>query len=100
MGTNCLGPFLLTQLLLPLLRRTSAAEKDNRDTVRIVWVSSMINTSVQKGGMLFDEATGGPKVMSGMENYMQSKSGIVLLASEYAKRSEDDGIISVVSCYL
>ncbi|TVY90125.1 putative oxidoreductase [Lachnellula willkommii] len=37
-GTNCLGPFLLTKLLLPILTRT--AKSAPKAGVRVVWVSS------------------------------------------------------------
>lgn len=58
MGTNCLGPFLLSALLEPILRRTAAAEgmtKSSHKTVRIVWVSSMIGLLTPKGGINFNE---------------------------------------------
>lgn len=97
MGTNCLGPFLLSVLLEPILRRTAVTEnmkKSSHKPVRIVWVSSMISMLTPKGGISFDEA-GSPTVLKGMSNYMVSKSGNVFLAAEFAKRLGDDGILSV-----
>lgn len=42
LGVNCLGPFLLTKLLLPTLRATAASRDDGLVTneVRVVFVSS------------------------------------------------------------
>ena len=97
MATNCLGPFILNRLLEPILIHTARAES-SPDSVRIVWVSSMITTSVPPGGIQFSEESGNPKVLKNrMQNYMQSKVGNVFLASEAAKRVGKDGIISVVS---
>ena len=96
MGTNCLGPFLLNKLLADILRRTAASETHQSNTVRIVWVSSVVATGPPPGGVQFDKE-GNPKQFKGMENYMQSKSGDVYLASEFAKKLGNDGILSVVS---
>ena len=97
MATNCLGPFILNRLLEPILIRTARAEP-TPDKVRVVWVSSMITTSVPPGGIQFSKESGGPKVLKNrMQNYMQSKVGNVFLASEAAKRVGKHGIISVVS---
>ncbi|KAL9120713.1 MAG: hypothetical protein Q9187_002733 [Circinaria calcarea] len=95
MGTNCLGPFLLNKLLEDVLRRTAASKMTPSNTVRSVWVSSVVQTGPPKGGVQFDE-NGNPKQFKAMENYMQSKSGDVFLASEFAKRLGNDGILSVV----
>lgn len=76
--------------------KTANARSSNRYSVRIVWLSSMITTSVPPGGIKFGR-TGNPKVLKkSMENYMQSKVGNVFLAAEAAKRLGGDGIISVV----
>ena len=81
----------------PILKRTSAkAAEPGR--VRIVWLASLINISTAQGGIVFDEKTGGPKVLeNAMENYMESKVGNVFLASVTAERLAADGIISTVS---
>ncbi|KAL4947473.1 NAD(P)-binding protein [Aspergillus filifer] len=94
MGTNCLGPFLLNSLLLPLLRRTTASALPN--SVRVVWVSSIVEFGTAQNGIIFDEETGAPKVLKdSMENYMQSKVGNVFLANETAKRAGGDGVLSL-----
>ena len=99
MGTNCLGPFLLTVLLEDILKRTATSEAEigKKNTVRIVWTSSIIHASqVPKGGVIFDEA-GNPAQRKAMENYMQTKCGDVHLGVEFAKKLGKDGILSVVS---
>jgi retinol dehydrogenase 12 len=100
MGTNCLGPFLLTKLLEPLLRSTARAETQmsgSKRGVRLVWVSSAIDVGVPKGCIIFDES-GNPKILpKQLENYMQTKSGMVFLSAEFAKSLRDDGVLSVVS---
>jgi len=57
-----------------------------------------MSVSVPKGGVSFDE-TGNPVQLKDMENYMQSKSGELLISSEFAKRWSKDGILSVVSFF-
>ncbi|KAG6357821.1 hypothetical protein INS49_013700 [Diaporthe citri] len=98
MATNCLGPQLLTDLLAPLLVRTARAQPARKDAVRVVWVSSMVNASAPKGGIVWDEAVNKPKVLpGGMDQYMQTKVGDVFLAHEWGQRLGSDGIVSVSS---
>jgi retinol dehydrogenase-12 len=94
-------PFLLSTLLEPILRRTAASEgmtKSSHKTVRIVWVSSTISLLTPKGGINFNEVDN-PSVPKAMNNYMVSKSGDVFLAAEFAKKSGNDGIPSIVSTH-
>lgn len=93
MGTNCLGPFLFTRLLTPLLQRTAAASPPG--TVRVTWASSLAVMNAPRGAVAFDEATGAPTV-SGQQwlNYAVSKVGNTLLAMEYARQHGRDGIIA------
>ncbi|KAI0835908.1 NAD(P)-binding protein [Hypoxylon sp. FL0890] len=94
MGTNALGPFLLTRLLEPILLRT-AAQENSSSNARIVWVSSMLDIGTPKGGVVWDSQTDSPLLHSDMmANYMQSKAGVTFLAHEYAKRLGNKGIIS------
>jgi len=94
MATHSLGPFLLTALLSDRLAETARGGAP----ARVVWVTSMISVGAPKGGIVWDEATNGPKVgKDTMENYMQSKIGSLFLAHEYAKRVAGQGIVSVVS---
>ncbi|KAI6840941.1 hypothetical protein KC340_g1644 [Hortaea werneckii] len=105
LGSHCLAPFLLCKLLQPVLEATAswhrfsctaegcAELKDHLkgpsnsatstdSVVRVVWVSSFISQA-PKGGVQFDERIGAPRLLKGMENYLQSKAGEVLLAEEW-----------------
>lgn len=95
MATNCLGPFLLNHHLQGVLSRTSKSNGFGPGTVRIVWLTSFIE-STANGGIMLD-VNGAPKVLpDAMENYLASKVGNVFLAHECAKRLGNEGIISVV----
>lgn len=91
MGTNCLGPFLFTQLLLPQLR--TAAKLAQKDCVRIIWTSSIAVDASPKGGMDTTSLSSPPE--SANFNYTISKTGNWFLASQFAKRVEPDGIVSL-----
>ncbi|KAF1808682.1 short-chain dehydrogenase [Eremomyces bilateralis CBS 781.70] len=97
MGTNCLGPYLFTQCLLPLLQRTAATAP--RHSVRVTWAASIVIEQAPTGGIAWNAATGGPTVLGGLNgvrrNYAQSKAGNVMLATEFARRYGKDGIVSV-----
>lgn len=86
LGTNCLASFLLVQLLLPIMETTASHFCHPNPSIRIAWVSSLLNISTPSGGVQFDAATGAPKQLKAMENYMQSKAGVYLLAQEFALR--------------
>ena len=94
MGTNCLASYLLTVLLEPLLIHTAASSPSL--SVRVVFVVSLLQL-VPAGAMSFD-SEGAPKVLpKAMDNYMQTKAGGTMLATEFAKRLGSNGILSVVS---
>jgi NAD(P)-dependent dehydrogenase (short-subunit alcohol dehydrogenase family) len=96
LATNCLGPYLLTQLLLPILATTASAENSNLvGTVRVVWTASQIvELSAPPQGLIIDEVHNPPKDKG--RNYVNSKTGNMFLASEFARRNgTSDGIISV-----
>ncbi|CAK5269920.1 unnamed protein product [Mycena citricolor] len=91
-GTNVLGHFYLTKLLLPTLISTAA---ETGQPVRVVNTSS--SASELAGGKLRYEAfTEGPArkrvAMSSM--YAQSKFGNVLFSNELARLYGDKGIVS------
>ncbi|OHF02116.1 hypothetical protein CORC01_02695 [Colletotrichum orchidophilum] len=95
-GTNALGPYLLTRCLEERLRDTSRLGGTPRGSVRVVWVASMISLGAPKGGVVWDDANGAPKLSGdAMSDYMQGKVGCVFLADEFAKRVKEDGIVSV-----
>ena len=94
MGTNCLGPFLFNHFLEEILKKTATFTAPN--SVRIVWLASMVAASTPQGGVLWHEKTQQPQVLkNAMESYMESKAGNIFLASECAKRLGRDGIISI-----
>jgi NAD(P)-dependent dehydrogenase (short-subunit alcohol dehydrogenase family) len=94
LGVNCVGHFLFTQLLTPLLVQTAKTAPAN--TVRVVWLSSF--------GM---ELQAEPNIGISTQNldyhipkpaadrYGISKTGVWALAVEYARRHKADGIVSV-----
>lgn len=95
MGTHALGPFVLTILLQDIMRKTAAIHHSEPYSIRIVWVTSLLQVGAPTGGVQFD-GSGTPKVLKAMANYMESKVGCAWLAYEFAKRLDADGIMSVV----
>lgn len=90
-GTNVLGHFYLTKLLLPLLLSTAKSSPDG--TVRVVNTSS---NGHMFSGLDFDTFKDGPKrrAKSGMELYSQSKTGNIVFSAELHRRYRDQGIVS------
>lgn len=97
MGTNCVGPYLFTKLLLPILRQT-AKSTSQQNSVRITWAGSIaIDMYSPKNGITFYESDGKPKVYADQNtNYGQSKAGNAFLSAEFARLVRKDGIVSVV----
>eukprot|EP00088_Acartia_fossae_P025240 TRINITY_DN2605_c1_g1_i1.p1 TRINITY_DN2605_c1_g1~~TRINITY_DN2605_c1_g1_i1.p1 ORF type:complete len:325 (+),score=52.48 TRINITY_DN2605_c1_g1_i1:31-1005(+) len=85
-GTNHLGHFYLTNLLLPLLRKAGQSPSG----CRVVTVSSMAHESCKEGmnwdDLNFDQS------FSSMKAYCQSKLANILFSSELAERERDNGI--------
>ncbi|CAO1614713.1 unnamed protein product [Sympodiomycopsis kandeliae] len=93
MGTNCLGPFLLSELLLPILQSTAKANPNAPP--RVTWAGSLAASHFSPTNGVSLSAEGEPKdFASKNDNYAQSKGGNLLLATEFAKRYGRDGIIS------
>lgn len=85
-GTNHVGHFLLTKLLLPVLRATAAAARPEKPDVRIVVLTSAVLGLAPPSG--FDEGwvrTDGSAVMT-FTRYGQSKLANALMARELARR--------------
>lgn len=95
MGTNCLGPYLFTKLLNPILVKT--AEGASPGSVRVVWsTSSIVDMSGPPGGLLLSEQEPGKHNQDKAYNYSASKAGNWFLASELDKRTaRKAGIASV-----
>lgn len=87
LATNCLGPLLFTQLLLPALKSAPSA--------RVVWTASqVVDMSAPKGGINLADLTSTPKDQA--KNYALSKTGNWFLASEFAREVSATGILSLV----
>jgi len=86
-GTNHFGHFLLTELLIPLLRKSSATGF----TPRVVIVSSLAHEqgSINWDDVHFQKTPGSYNTITA---YGQSKLANVLHATELARRVEDFGI--------
>ncbi|KAG4417857.1 hypothetical protein IFR04_008994 [Cadophora malorum] len=92
MGTNALGPYLLTKLLLPYIQNAAKIAQPN--SVRIVWAGSpTIETNTPKGGLDLEELSSPSKDQ--IHNYGISKLGNWFLASEISKQVSKDGIVSI-----
>ncbi|XP_012267514.1 retinol dehydrogenase 12 [Athalia rosae] len=85
LGTNHLGHFLFTMLLLPKIIQT---QKASEFCCRIVNVSSMAH---EGGDIRFDDLMG-EKSYNAISAYTQSKLANVLFTRELARRLKDDNI--------
>ncbi|KAJ6021979.1 NAD(P)-binding protein [Penicillium herquei] len=92
LATNCLGPFLLTSLLRPLLENSTKIAQPG--TVRVIWTSSqVVEFSTPPEAMIMSQLTNPPK--DPVVNYTNSKLGNWFLAAEMARRDGGNGILSV-----
>ncbi|CEJ62748.1 hypothetical protein PMG11_11239 [Penicillium brasilianum] len=95
-GVNCLGHFLFTRLLHPLLVETVKQEaRQRRDSVRVIWVSSSAADHVSKPAIDFENMDYRYYDEGIWSKYARSKAGNVLQAVEYARRAGAEGIISL-----
>ncbi|KAH0271636.1 NAD(P)-binding protein, partial [Aureobasidium melanogenum] len=92
MGTNVLGSFLLTKLLLPIIEKTATSSPAG--STRVTFAGSLaVDLMSPTGGVTWTD--GEPTVhRSQQANYGQSKAGNALLASALRRRYEKSGIIS------
>lgn len=92
-ATNCLGPYLFTQLLLPVLKVTATSSK-TPGSVRVIWSSSIVvETNAPQGGIIFEDLNSPPPDQT--RNYVASKTGNWFLASELARDVGGQGILSM-----
>ncbi|KAI4215129.1 MAG: hypothetical protein LQ351_002444 [Letrouitia transgressa] len=98
-GTNCLGPFLLTKLLLPTLQRTAASSSPGVGSVRVIWAGSLaIDFMAPENGVDLSEHDGLPVLSTSIEKtYGMSKAGNVFLAAEAARRYGKHGKHGIIS---
>ncbi|KAI1392110.1 putative estradiol 17 beta-dehydrogenase [Hypoxylon trugodes] len=95
-GVNCLGPFLLTKLLTPLLVSTAKDEATPPNTVRVVFMTS-------SAAEMFADKNVGIDISNldfhiekpNSYRYGVSKAGDWAYAVEFSKRYKSDGLISV-----
>jgi NAD(P)-dependent dehydrogenase (short-subunit alcohol dehydrogenase family) len=96
LATNCLGPFLFSQLLLPLLAKAAGQTQNSVAAMgRVIWLSSQImELSAPKGGVSLTDLNKTPKDQT--RNYVTSKTVNYLLSCEFARREGPaKGVISV-----
>jgi NAD(P)-dependent dehydrogenase (short-subunit alcohol dehydrogenase family) len=91
MGTNCVGPFLFTQLLLPILEST--ARNSMPGATRVIWTSSAVVEMAPKGGVKLKDLLTPPT--DPQTNYTLSKVCNWFLASELGRRVNEKGILSL-----
>ncbi|KAF8316061.1 NAD-binding protein [Clavulina sp. PMI_390] len=94
-GTNALGHFYLTQLLLPTLLRSAQTSSDGK--ARVVNVSSMAHLRSLSGPVRLETLVDGParRKMNPEQLYSQSKSANILLSNALARKFGDQGIVSI-----
>lgn len=100
-GVNCLGHFILTQLLVPTIKATAAKRRREgypEGSVRILFAGSIvIDASSPPGGVEYDN-DGSPKFhATTASNYGQSKAGNLFLTKWFRDELKYDGILCVVS---
>ena len=93
-GTNCLGPFLFTKLLTPLLVRT--VNSAPRGSVRVVWLSSSAAETLSPKGGIDMTKLDYKNDESAWYKYGVSKTGNIFYSNEFARQHRADGVVSVV----
>lgn len=94
LATNCLGPHLFTQLLLPILRR-STAETTPIASVRVIWTASIVvDAFALETGIEIAELF--QKDADKSRNYLNTKVGNLFLADALASQIGGNGILSLV----
>lgn len=88
----CLGPYLLTQLLLPYLREATKSSRPG--SVRVTWTGSrLMDTDAPKNGMILAELDTPGRHYSRL--YSQAKTGNFFLGTLMAEHLRRDGIVSL-----
>ncbi|KAI1084203.1 putative steroid dehydrogenase [Whalleya microplaca] len=91
---NCLGPYLLTQLLMPTLIRT--AKDSPQGSVRVIWAASVLvelmspNTGIRKEFLQDTQS-----IKDHNELYATSKTANWFLASELVRRQGNTGVVHI-----
>ncbi|KAI1451195.1 NAD(P)-binding protein [Annulohypoxylon moriforme] len=91
-GTNCLGPYLLYQLLIPLLTKT--ASSSSTASVRVLWAASVaVQVALPEPQGIVIDNDGRPTDQGVSHNYSQTKVGNVFMAREFAKATPRTGVV-------
>ncbi|KAL9083255.1 MAG: hypothetical protein Q9165_008608 [Trypethelium subeluteriae] len=91
-ATNCLGPYLLYQLLLPII--TTTAANSPTGSVRVTWAGSVaVHVASPSPHGIQVNSNGCPKDMGVMPNYGQTKVGNAIMAREFAKTTPQTGVV-------
>ena len=92
MATNCLGPYLFTQLLLPILQSTAKIAPPA--SVRVIWTSSIVvDLSAPKCAINVSELEN--PTQDQQQNYLNTKVGNWFLADALAAQVGSEGILSI-----
>ncbi|CAE7204582.1 unnamed protein product [Rhizoctonia solani] len=101
-GTNVLGPYLFTTLLLPTLIHTARTSPLAGGTARVVNASSGVHWAAPRGGVNYASLTPNHKEADEIRHkmgttslYAQSKWAVVAFSNELARRYGSQGIMSV-----
>lgn len=94
-GTNCVAPYLLTQLLSPLLITTAEKSTTPPNSVRVIWSSSMLVEFLVPPEGIPPAELDAPNSDQN-HNYAISKAGNWFLASRAAKQLGSHGVVSIV----
>ncbi|KAJ4178350.1 short-chain alcohol dehydrogenase [Fusarium falciforme] len=93
LGTNCVGHFLFTKHLTPLLQAT--AKTAPKDSVRVIWVSSSAADAFSPTNGFDPDNLDYNKPRTILHKYGVSKAGNYYHNAEFARRYKEDGIVSV-----
>ncbi|KAL7783860.1 hypothetical protein V8C37DRAFT_396703 [Trichoderma ceciliae] len=92
LAVNCLGPYLFTKFLHPVLEST--AKSSPPGSVRVVWLGSlMILLKSPEGGMDLDNLDYKKQWADVNSRYAVSKTGNLFICNEWAKRDAENGIL-------
>ena len=94
MGVNCVGPYLLTQLLAPLLIRTASTSTTPANSVRVIWSSSMLVDVLAPPEGVPPKELDAPSADRN-RNYAISKAGNWFLAARLAAQLGAHGVVSI-----
>jgi retinol dehydrogenase-12 len=96
LGTNCIGPFLFTRLLHPILV-TTAASSPHPGAVRVLWAASVVvDLQSPKGGLDVSNLDYKKKDEGSAVRYAISKAGNLFIGSEWSKRDSTNRVVHLV----